>query len=259
MILIALVGNAYGWVDIPAGKYLVGAKDHLQRPLRHVRIGKFTISKTEVTNREFAAFVAATKYITDAQRFHNAMVFEPPLREFRWIQDRSAYWRFPNGITRGGIDGKDEHPVTSISVHDAEMYCKWAKVRLPTMDEWEVACRAGTKTTYFFGEDISKVGEYGNIWHGHDHLKADASDGYVTTAPVGSFKPNPWGLYDMYGNVFEFVSGRLNTDRSSRSRHSRGGSWWCSAASCCFFNSVDVGTVDIRASFSNQGFRVAKL
>src|SRR6202012_320900 len=134
--------------------------------------------------------VGATGYVTDAERFHNAMVFHPGLAEFRWEQDSTACWRWPNGKSRGGIADKMNHPVTCISYRDALAYCAWAKVRLPTLEEWEVACRAGTTTDYFFGKDDSRIGEYANIWHGHDHLKADRSDGYMYTAPGGSFKPN---------------------------------------------------------------------
>ena len=245
-------------MTIKAGTYLVGKADRLESPRRKVRLNSFRLAAYETTNDEFAAFVAATGYKSDAERIHNAMVFEPGLKEFRWIRDETAYWRFPNGKTRGGIVDRMNHPVTSISFHDALAYCRWAKVRLPTLDEWEAACRAGTKTDYFFGEDASQIGMYANIWHGRDHLKPDVSDGYLYTSPVGSFLPNPNGLYDMYGNVFEFCTGRLHSDKHSTTKHSRGGSWWCSANSCCFFNSVDIGSVDERASFSNQGFRVAK-
>ena len=245
-------------MTIKAGTYLVGKSDRLESPRRKVRLKSFGLAVYETTNDEFAAFVKATGYKTDAERLHNAMVFEPGLKEFRWIHDETAYWRFPNGKTRGGITDRMNHPVTSISFRDGLTYCKWAKVRLPTLDEWEVACRAGTKTDYFFGEDALQIGKYANIWHGRDHLKPDVSDGYMYTSPVGSFLPNPNGLYDMYGNVFEFCTGRLHSDRHATTKHSRGGSWWCSANSCCFFNSVDIGSVDERASFSNQGFRVAK-
>jgi sulfatase modifying factor 1 len=245
-------------VNIPAGTYRVGKADRLDSPVRNVKIKAFLLSKFETTNAEFSAFVSATGYKTDTELHHNGMVFEPGLKEFRWIQDPTANWRFPNGKSRGGIADKMNHPVTSISFHDAEQYCKWAKVRLPTLNEWEIACRAGSKTDYFFGNDGKQVGKYANVWHGRDHLKPDLSDGYLTTAPVGSFQPNPLGLYDMYGNVFEFCSGRLASDRHTGTRHSRGGSWWCSANSCCAFNSVDIGSVNGHASFSNQGFRIAK-
>lgn len=246
------------FVKIPAGSYNVGKPGYMQNYRRVVRLRAFEIAKTETTNEQFAAFVAATGYVTDAERSHNAMVFEPGLKEFRWIQDRSAFWRYPNGRTRGSIEGKERHPVTCISYRDAIAYCHWAGVRLPTLDEWEVASRAGAKTEYFFGTDISQLRQYANVWHGRDHLKADNSDGFMYTSPVASFRPNPLGLYDVYGNVFEFCSGRLPLDRSESLVHARGGSWWCSKSSCCYFNSADIGRVNRVASFSNQGFRVAR-
>ncbi|MHB8635774.1 MAG: formylglycine-generating enzyme family protein [Fimbriimonadaceae bacterium] len=262
MVLVALLAACVtpsldGFVTVAAGHYLVGKAGRLDNYPRTVTLKAFRIAKFDTTNAQFAAFVHATGYITDAERFHNAMVFKPGLKEFQWIQDHSASWHFPNGKSRGGIAGKMNHPVTSISFRDATAYCKWAGVRLPTLDEWEVACRAGTATDYFFGADEKLIGVYANIWHGRNHLKADYSDGYMYTSPVGHFKPNPWGLYDMYGNVFQFCTGRLASDRSKRRVHARGGSWWCSKNACCFFNSVDIGSVDIDASFSNQGFRVA--
>jgi sulfatase modifying factor 1 len=249
---------AEGYVRVPAGIYTVGKAEYLDNRLRRVKLRAFEIAEYDVTNAKFAEFVKATGYKTDAERLHNGMVFEPPMPEFRWRRDATAYWRFPNGITRGGIDKKMDHPVTGISFSDALAYCKWADVRLPTLEEWEVASRAGAKTDYFFGSDPSQIGQYANVWHGRDHTKPDYSDGYMYTSPVGRFKPNPWGLYDIYGNVFQFCSGHLAKDQSARFAHSRGGSWWCSRNACCFFNSVDIGTVDIHASYSNQGFRTVR-
>ncbi len=257
-LTIAYQGDAKDFVTVKAGKYTVGDTIRLDNFKRSVTLKAFQIAKYETTNAQFAAFVKATGYVTEAEKNHTAMVFEPPLKEFRWIPDKTASWRFPNGKTRGGIEDRMDHPVTCISYRDAEAYCKWAGGRLPTLDEWEVACRAGTQTHYFFGDDQSRVGEYGNVWHGRDHTKEDWSDGYMWTSPVGKFKPNPWGLYDVYGNVFEFCQGRLKSNKSEMKVHARGGSWWCSKNSCCFFNSVDIGKVDLRASFSNLGFRVAK-
>jgi formylglycine-generating enzyme len=254
--LLCQVKELPSWVDIRAGTYRVGKADRLDRPVRKVKIGAFRLAKFETTNQQFLAFVEATKYVTDAERRHDTMVFEPGLKEFRWIHDPTAFWKFPNGKSRGGIGGKMNHPVTSISFRDALAYCKWAKVRLPTLDEWEIACRAGTRSDYFFGADGTLIGQYANVWHGRDHLTPDTSDGYLYTSPVGSFLPNPLGLYDMYGNVFEFCSGRLGSDKRLATKHSRGGSWWCSSHACCAFNSVDIGSVNERASFSNQGFRV---
>jgi len=243
------------FIQVPAGSYQVGKKGHSVNPLRTVQVAAYSIATTELTNEQFARFVEATGYITDAERMHNALVFEPGLPEFRWMEDSRACWRYPNGITRGGLSGKMKHPVTTISYSDAQAYCRWAGVRLPTLNEWEIAARAGSTTDYFWGKESSRIGEYANVWHGRDHLKADSSDRYMYTSPVGSYLPNPWGIYDIYGNVFELCEGHLSVETIA---HARGGSWWCSVHACSYFNSVDIGRVHIHASFSNQGFRVAK-
>lgn len=243
---------------IPAGEYEVGQKGHSVNPLRKVKVDSFCISIYELTNREFERFVNATLYVTDAERNHNALVFEPGLEEFRWLEDSSAYWRFPNGFSRGGIKEKMNHPVTCISYSDIIAYCEWAGVRLPTLDEWEIASRAGSAKTWFFGDTNNEIGKYANIWHRRDHLAADSSDNFMYTSPVGSFLPNAWGLYDIYGNVFEFCSGKVKPDEKNSTAHARGGSWWCSKYACNFFNSVDIGRTNIHASFSNQGFRVVR-
>ncbi|WP_089901221.1 SUMF1/EgtB/PvdO family nonheme iron enzyme [Chitinophaga arvensicola] len=250
--------TACGYVLVPKGSYRVGQRQHGLNPARTVQVDSFYIAACETTNRQFAAFVAATGYVTDAEQRHDALVFVPGLREFEWNNDSTAYWRYPNGVAVGGIENKMEHPVTCISYKDVLAYCTWAGVRLPTLDEWEIASRAGSNGTYFFGEKKKDIGRYANVWHGADHLQADSSDGYMYTSPVGSFQPNAWGLYDVYGNVFEFCSGKVKPDENPRLAHARGGSWWCSATSCSFFNSVDIGRVNRRASFSNQGFRVVK-
>jgi sulfatase modifying factor 1 len=246
------------FVLIPKGIYSIGKKGHLLNPLRKVKVNTFYIAKTETTNREFEKFISVTAYKTDAERMHNAMVFQPGLKEFEWIEDSTAYWRYPNGVSRGGIENKMNHPVTCISYSDIQAYCKWAGVRLPSLQEWEIACRAGSDKDYFFGNDKEKISEYANIWHGRNHLTADSSDGYMYTSPVASFLPNAWGLYDMYGNVFEFCTGKLKESESIMVAHARGGSWWCSKNACNFFNSYDIGRVHIHASFSNQGFRIVK-
>jgi len=175
------------FVLVPKGIYEVGKRASTQNPLRTVQADSFRIAVYETTNREFAAFVTATGYITDAEKQHNALVFEPGLDEFRWKNDSTAYWRYPNGVSRGGINDRMNHPVTCISYRDVQAYCTWAGVRLPTLDEWEIACRAGTHTSYFFGDDDKAIKAYANVWHGHDHKKADYSDGYMYTSPVGHF------------------------------------------------------------------------
>ena len=152
-----------------------------------------------------------------------------------------------------------DHPVTTISFIDALAYCVWTGVRLPTLEEWEVASRGGTRTAFFWGNQPDSIGKYANVWHGKDHLVADSADAWMLTAPVGSFPPNPFGLYDMYGNVFELCAGRSKgLENQTQLACARGGSWWCSRSACTYFNSVDIGRVNQYASFSNQGFRVVK-
>ena len=246
------------FICIPGGSYKVGLKGNIENPLRTVMVDRFYIASTELTNAEFDTFIKATGYRTEAERFRNAQVFEPGLEEFRWITDSTASWRYPNGITRGGIEHKMDHPVTTISYTDAIAYCKWAGVRLPTLNEWEIAARAGSASLYFDTVTSENIALYANIWQGRNHLIADSSDGYLYTAHVASFRPNSRGLYDVLGNVFEFCSGSLPRDKGRKVAHARGGSWWCSKNACNFFNVVDIGSVNPHASFSNLGFRVVK-
>jgi formylglycine-generating enzyme len=247
------------FAHIAAGEYVVGALNHQMNPKRSVKVAAFEISTHEITNRQFAEFCTATGHITLAEKRHDAMVFYPGLAEFQWQRDSTAYWRFPNGTSRGGIDQKMDHPVTCISFLDAQAYCKWAGVRLPTLDEWEIAARAGARSHYFWGNAPSKVPEFGNIWHGKNHAQPDTADPWMYTSPVGSYLPNPFGLYDVYGNVFEFCAGKpAFLAAKAGIACARGGSWWCSFAACNYFNNADIGDVPVFASFSNQGFRVVR-
>jgi len=249
-----------GYLLIEGGDYQLGDSLHSLNQAHTATLAPFWIGVHEVTNAEFQAFVEATAYVTIAERDKNAKVFYPGLGEFKWVDDSTANWRFPNGVSRGGITEKMDHPVTTVSFIDIKAYCKWAGVRLPTLDEWEVAARHGTRSVFFWGNNkMAPISEYGNVWGGKDHLVPDSVDAYLYTAPVGSFSPSPNGLFDIYGNVFEFCA-----DRPGRMQDqddlacARGGSWWCSTHSCAFFNSLDIGRSKIWASFSNQGFRVVK-
>lgn len=263
IVVLLLVTGAHAqernsFVLVPKGQYTVGKKGHMLNPFRRVAVDSFWIAAKETTNAQFAAFVTATSYKTDAEKKHDALVYKPGLKEFEWFNDTTAYWRYPHGLMRGSIDGKMDHPVTCISYSDILAYCRWAGVRLPSLDEWEIACRAGSNTDFFFGNDTEPLKTYANTWHGKDHLTPDSTDGYIFTSPAGSFAPNAWGLYDVYGNVFEFCTGKLKSSTSNTVAYARGGSWWCSRNACHFFNSYDIGRVHIHASFSNQGFRVVK-
>jgi formylglycine-generating enzyme required for sulfatase activity len=242
------------FVKISAGIYSVGQKEHAINPEREVHLKPFQICRYEVTNKQFAQFVKATGYVTLAEKRKDAFVFRTGLDEFEWTQDSTAYWRYPNGFFAGGIEDKMNHPVTCISFVDAQAYCSWAQVRLPSIDEWEVASRANTVyRNFYFGNSIDSIYMHANIWHGKTHLMVDAAEDDITTSPVGSYKSNPLGIFDIYGNVFEFCS---NVPSSFIEKDNvvvtRGGSWWCSMYACGFFNSVDIGKVPKEASFSNN-------
>lgn len=247
------------YAEIPAGEYQLGGKFSYSNPPHKQKVNAYSIAKKEVTNQQFTAFVKATQYKTTAEKYHNAMTFYPGLDEFEWVRDSTANWRFPFGIENGGIQNKMDHPVTCISFVDAQAYCKWAKVRLPTLDEWEIACRAGSSEKYFFGKDSSLIHQYANIWLSRTHAEVTVKDSFLYTSPVGHFQPNAYGLYDMYGNCFEFCADKVEHLKKIKNVVcARGGSWWCSKNSCNYFNSVDIGRVDRFASFSNHGFRVVK-
>jgi len=178
--------------------------------------------------------------------------------DWAWEETPGAQWRQPFGARGKSWEEIPTHPVTQISGADAEAYCKWLGVRLPTLNEWEVAARAGAKTRYPWGEAFDP--KKANVWNGTSHLKNTREDGFVYTAPVKSYPPNAWGLYDVIGNVFEYCADQPIGSKSSdaeRFQSGRGGSWWCSFNTCHFFNLSDIGHMDKHGSLANQGFRIA--
>jgi len=248
------------FVKVAGGKYAIGEEGHSSNPIKEVEIKPFQISRYEITNKQFMQFVESTGYITLAEKYKDAFVFRLGQDEFEWKLDSTANWKFPNGVSQGGIDEKMDHPVTCISFIDAESYCIWANVRLPSIEQWEIASRAEHyKGRYYFGDLVDSIYKHANIWHGKTHLMKYEGEDFVTTSPVGSYKPNQLGLYDIYGNVFEFclnIPEAFNVYKNVVA--TRGGSWWCSLYSCGFFNSVDIGRVQKEATFSNNGFRVIR-
>ena len=248
------------FVSVSHGIYQIGEKGHSINPIRKVEIQSFEISRYEITNKQFKQFIESTDYITLAEKNKDAFVFRIGLAEFEWIKDSTANWMYPNGISQGGIEDKMNHPVTCISFVDAEAYCKWTQVRLPTMEEWEVASRGNNfSNPHYFGDSLILIYNHANIWHGKTHLMEYSNEDYITTSPVGSFVANPFGIYDIYGNVFEFCSNIPPAFKDFKNvAVTRGGSWWCSFNACGFFNSVDIGRVKKEASFSNNGFRVVR-
>jgi formylglycine-generating enzyme required for sulfatase activity len=223
-----------------------------ERPEHKVTITKgYSLGKYDVTRGQFSAFVNATGYKTDAEKEGKSW----GRRDGNWGEIAGANWKDPVLFKQ-----TDEHPATCISWNDAKAFCDWAtkktgrEVRLPTEAEWEYACRAGTKTKWSFGDNEAALVEYG--W-------TNMNSG-LQTLPVGQRQPNPWGLYDMHGNVCEWCqdwagpyagdavdpTGPASGDR----RCLRGGSWNNNAIECrsAFrFNDAPSNRVTI------NGFRVA--
>lgn len=251
--------NGHFFIQVPAGTYEVGAKGHERNPLRTLKVQAYAIAETETTNAQFAKFVEATGYVTDAEKRGTGKVAFEGMPDWAWEQEEGAHWRRPFGSRGKSWDELKDHPVTQISGADAEAYCKWLGVRLPTLPEWEVAARAGKTTRYPWGNKYEV--KLANTWNGASHMKDTKEDGHLYTAPVKSFPPNPWGLYDVIGNVFEYCSGLpIGGKAGDEKRYiaGRGGSWWCSANTCSFFNLVDIGQMDRHGSLANQGFRVVR-
>ncbi len=251
--------NGHQLVPVAAGEYKVGAKGHATNPPRTAKFSACLIADAETTNSQFAKFVAATGHRTDAEKRGAAHVFRYGEREWRWIETTGACWRRPRGP-----DGPDavkvlaNHPVTCLSAADAAAYCKWAGGRLPTQAEWEVAARAGSTMLYPWGAEFQP--DKANVWNGLTHQKNTKEDGWEFTAPVRSYAPNAWGLYDVIGNVFEFVSDippMVKEKKEQPLTSARGGSWWCSSHTCKAYNLVDNGTMALHGSLPNQGFRLA--
>lgn len=263
MLVLAANADSRGdavFVTVPAGTYTVGEVDHPRNPRRDVALAAFSVATTEVTNAQFAKFVEATQFVTDAERHGFGMTFREGMDDWEWYPTPGAYWRKPFGPDEPGIEDKPDHPVTQVSFNDAQAYCRWVGGRLPTVEEWEVAARAGTATRWPWGDEFAPEGKYrANTWQGVTHRENTMEDGHRYTAPAAQFEPNAWGLYDVIGNVFEYcVDESLRDPRGVLLAAGRGGSWWCSTGTCDFFNLVDIGRMHPEGSLANQGFRMVR-
>ena len=228
-------------VWIPGGEFLMGTDDANawpdEKPAHGVSVRGFWIDKTEVTNADFRRFVEATGYITTAERTPNwdelkeqlppgtpkpapeklvpaSLVFQPTSSPVRlddiaqwWVWTPGADWKHPEGPD-SDLSGRENHPVVHVSWDDAVAYAAWAGKRLPTEAEWEFAARGGLSgKPYVWGDEApSDTVIHANLWQGTFPFRNTQQDGYVRTAPVGSFESNGFGVYDMAGNVWEWCS-----------------------------------------------------
>jgi formylglycine-generating enzyme required for sulfatase activity len=280
-----------------------------------VRVRPFFMDRTEVTNAQFREFVAATGYVTTAERAPDvaellrqlppgtppppreqlvpgSLVFSPPPGAtldmhphtwWRWVP--GACWRQPEG-PGSSIDGRADHPVVHVSYDDALAYAQWAGKRLPTEAEWEFAARGGLeRAPYVWGTEREPDPRTcpANVWEGEFPRENLLRDGFSSTAPVGSFPQNGYGLADMAGNVWEWCADWYRPDayaqRARRGvsvdptgpaasfdpdeptvpkRVTRGGSFLCSDVYCCGFRPSARMKTSADTGLNNTGFRCVR-
>ncbi|WP_416063805.1 formylglycine-generating enzyme family protein [Rhodococcus indonesiensis] len=281
-------GEGGPWVHLDGGKFLMGTvdptgfRDDGEGPVRSVYVDAFRIGAYAVTNDQFAAFVAATAYVTDAQRYGWSYVFAGflPARLRRisprpdqtpwWCGVEGAFWAAPEG-PGSEVGNRGHHPVVHVSWNDAQAYCAWAGARLPTEAEWEYAARGGlVQQRYPWGDELAPGGGYRcNIWQGTFPTRNTAEDGYRGTCPVDAFAPNGFGLYNVAGNVWEWCQDWWGTDHGADgcvnprgpavgpARVIRGGSYLCHDSYCNRYRVAARTANTADSTTGNTGFRCA--
>ena len=239
-----------------------------EAPVHEVTLQSFRIDAHEVTVAEFALFVAATGYETDAERFGWSGVFGMKARE--WLRVDGANWRAPEGP---GSPVAPDEPVTQVSWGDASEYARWAGKRLPTEAEWEYAARGGLEgQAYAWGSELRPGGKpVANWWQGTFPERNTKEDGFLTRAAVKSFKANGYGVHDMAGNVWEWCADWYADDSYARSQRDnptgaqsgvervmRGGSFLCAENFCANYRVAGRGHAPPDTGLNNVGFRCAK-
>ena len=218
-----------GMAWVPGGTFRMGSEAHYpeEAPTHAVAVDGFWIDRCQVTNRQFAAFVADTGYETVAERpldpdafpgapaenlVPGSLVFTPTAGpvdlhhlSLWWTWTPGASWRQPEGPA-SSTEGREEHPVVHVACEDAERYATWAGKALPTEAEWEYAARGGLDgATFVWGDEPEPPADrLANYWHGDFPWRAEP--GYGTTTTVGSFPANGYGLRDMAGNVWDWTA-----------------------------------------------------
>ena len=212
----------------------------------------FAMDSTEVTVAAFAAFVAATRYVTEAEDFGWSGVFDRD--SLGWQPVDGAYWRYPRGPGRPAADPRE--PVTQVSLRDVRAYADWAGKRLPTAAEWTYAAgQSGRFTDYPWGQEQLPAGRYlGNWWQGPFPYRDEVRDGYPGVAPVASFPPAANGLYDVAGNVWEWTATRAPDGQYVI----KGGSFLCSTSYCTGFNLRQQQYTPADSGLDHLGFRLVR-
>jgi formylglycine-generating enzyme required for sulfatase activity len=263
-----------GYADVPACEFAMGNDGadanpgDGERPVRNVRVDAFSIGAATVTNRVFREFVAATGYVTDAERCGASYVFYLQVPAERrgslrrvaprlpwWAEVTGACWRTPEG-PGSEIDARPDHPVVHVSWHDAQAYFAWAGARLPSEAEWECAARGGLAGKRFaWGDDLLSDGvPRCNVWRGE--FPNRPAPGW-TPGPVEatSGEPNGFGLFNVCGNVWEWCEDWFAPGQ----RAMRGGSFLCHDSYCNRYRVAARSANTPASTASNIGFRAVAL
>ncbi len=273
-------------VSLPGGEFTMGTDSAEgfpadgEGPARRVCVSPFRIAATTVTNAQFTEFVRATAYITQAEEAGSSFVFylqvpqeqRSAIRQHPhglpwWLEVRDASWQRPEG-PGSHVHDRMNHPVVHVSWDDAQAYCRWAGVSLPTEAQWEYAARGGLDAQRYPWGDAMPAQPPCNIWRGA-FPNAPAPGWSPAAAPAGAYEPNGFGLHDMAGNVWEWCADWFTPDyhrttcaidprydEPTGRRASRGGSFLCHDSYCNRYRVAARGSNTPQSSASNQGFRV---
>jgi sulfatase modifying factor 1 len=254
-------------------------------PTRAVVLEAFEIGATTVTNADFAAFVRATRCVTDAERFGSSFVFDLQLRDAEraaaaqvvsglpwWVPVEHACWQRPEG-PGSHVRDRPGHPVVHVSWNDAQAYCAWSRTRLPSEAEWERAARGGLEGRRFaWGDELVDADGLprANVFRGR-FPDAPAPGWQPGPVDAASGDPNGFGLYNVCGNVWEWCADRFGAasgqaastpeplrGRSGARRSMRGGSFLCHDTYCNRYRVAARGSNTPDSTASNIGFRVAR-
>ncbi|WP_428311830.1 formylglycine-generating enzyme family protein [Hydrocarboniphaga sp.] len=275
-----------GMVHIDGGRFVLGSTQGYvdERPAaERVEVDAFWIDRTEVTNAQFAAFVDATAYVTEAERQGGGAVFHQPTqaelgsRPYSWWAFvKGADWRHPHGPD-SNLDGLQNHPVTLVTQADALSYARWLDRDLPTEAEWEYAAKAGHEDRTLDQAPRDASGKpLANYWQGVFPTMNLRQDGHDGLAPVGCFAASDFALYDMIGNAWEWTRDVYNGPHVSHANGDialvsaghgqagaqsmviKGGSFLCSQDFCVRYRAAARESQEADLASAHIGFRTVK-